>query len=488
MSEVSCRTCGPLIEALQSAGLPLETAVKGLELAPETILKPSNRISWNEYLGILENVSKALGGPDDLEQTGITFYTQAGGLLGVVASRVSSARPLYHMGARWYGPSLYSATRATTEDLPDGRIRQTIEILPGYRSSDLFFRSMRGGLRAAPLVLGQPEAQVEMQISGRRATYLITPPPALTVWGRFRRALRWRRTLEKADRELTVQRDEIHHGYEMARQTIDRLSYQTERLEAEQRERQHAEQLLLQAQKLETIGRLSGGIAHDFNNILTTILGYVDVALDRLEDDDPLRPDLDEIRAMGERGAGLVQQLMSVSRPQPVVRRRVLLNEVVLGVEDMLRRLLPPAVQVSVLPAPGPLEIFADPGQLEQILLNLAINARDAMPDGGRLEISIGRSTAAEAGTQHVVGGGEYARLEVRDTGLGMDAATRSSALEPFFTTKPAGKGSGLGLASVHSIVMSANGTIQLDSEPGKGTRVILHLPIAGAEPEAPEP
>ncbi len=486
MSEVSCRTCGPLIEALQSAGLPLETAVKGLELAPETILKPSNRISWNEYLGILENVSKALGGPDDLEQTGITFYTQAGGLLGVVASRVSSARPLYHMGARWYGPSLYSATRATTEDLPDGRIRQTIEILPTYRSSELFFRQMRGGLRAAPLLLGQPEAEVEMEISGRRATYVITPPPALTVWGRVRRALRWRRTLEKADRELTVQRDEIHHGYEMARRTGDLLSFQTRRLEAEQRERQQAEQLLLQAQKLETIGRLSGAIAHDFNNILTTILGYVDVALDRVDDDDdPLRPDLDEIRAMGERGAGLVQQLMSVSRPQPVARRRVILNEVVFGVETMLRRLLPAAVQVSVLPAPGPLEIYADPSQLEQILLNLAINARDAMPDGGRLEIAISPATADEAGAEGAAPETGYARLEVRDTGEGMDEATRTSALEPFFTTKPAGKGSGLGLASVHSIVMSANGTIQLDSELGKGTRVSLHFPIAGEDIEA---
>ncbi|MDJ0850789.1 MAG: ATP-binding protein [Myxococcota bacterium] len=486
MSEVSCRTCGPLIEALQSAGLPLDVAVEGLPLPPETLLKPSNRITWDEYLGVLENAARALGGAGDLEETGIKYYTQAGGLLGVVASRVSSARPLYHMGARWYGPSLYSATRATTEDLPDGRIRQTIEILPTYRSSELFFRQMRGGLRAAPLLLGQPEAEVEMEISGRRATYVITPPPALTVWGRVRRALRWRRTLEKADRELTVQRDEIHHGYEMARRTGDLLSFQTRRLEAEQRERQQAEQLLLQAQKLETIGRLSGAIAHDFNNILTTILGYVDVALDRVDDDDdPLRPDLDEIRAMGERGAGLVQQLMSVSRPQPVARRRVILNEVVFGVETMLRRLLPAAVQVSVLPAPGPLEIYADPSQLEQILLNLAINARDAMPDGGRLEIAISPATADEAGAEGAAPETGYARLEVRDTGEGMDEATRTSALEPFFTTKPAGKGSGLGLASVHSIVMSANGTIQLDSELGKGTRVSLHFPIAGEDIEA---
>lgn len=484
MSEVSCRTCTPLLEALQSAGRPLGDAVKGLSLSPETLLKPSNRIKWDEFLGILENVAGSLGGVDQLEEVGLKYYEHAGGLLGAVAARVSSARPLYHMGARWYGPSLYSATTATCVDLPDGRIRQVIEILPGYRTSELFFRSMRGGLRAAPLLLGQSEAQVEMAVSGRRAVFLITPPPSLTLWGRFRRAVRWQRTLEKADRELTDQRDEIQHGYEMAKRTSDLLSFQTRRLEHEQSQRQRAEQLLLQAQKLETIGRLSGSIAHDFNNVLTTILGYVDVALDRVDEENPLHPELEEIRAMGERGAELVQQLLSVGRPQTVVRRRMLLNEVVRSMETMLRRLLPAAVRVSVLPASGPLEVVADPGQIEQIVLNLAVNARDAMPDGGRLEIEMRRTTATAAGIEDADPAAGYARLEVRDTGQGMDPQTLASALEPFFTTKAPGKGSGLGLASVHSIVMSAQGTIHLDTELGKGTKVIIHLPIAA--PNAP--
>jgi signal transduction histidine kinase len=486
MSEVSCRTCALLVDALQSAGIPLSEAVRGLSIPPDTLLRPSNRITWEEWLSVLENCARVLGGPDAVEEAGLRYYESAGGLLGALAARVSSARPLYHMGARWYGPSLFAATRAACEDLPDGRIRQTIEILPGFRVSQLYFQSMRGGLRATPMLLGQPPAQVEMTIEGRRATYLITPPPSLTWWGRIRRALTWRRTLEKADAELSAQREELQHGYEMARRTGELLSFQTRRLEHEQSQREHAEQLMLQAQKLETIGRLAGGIAHDFNNVLTTILGYVDVALERVDRDDPLHPDLDEIRAMSERGASLVEQLLTVSRPQPVVRRRVLLNEVILAMEPMLRRVLPAAVRVAALPASGPLEVVADPGQLEQIVLNLAVNARDAMQDGGRLEIEMRRATAAEAGVADPAPAADYARLEVRDTGQGMDAATLASAFEPFFTTKPPGKGSGLGLASVHSIVKSAGGTIRLESELGKGTKVILHFPIAGAQDDPP--
>ncbi len=490
MSEVSCRTCGPLIEALQSAGLPLDAAVKNLSLAPETISQPARRIRWHEYLTVLENVADALGGADALEETAVSFYARVGGVPGVVSSRFSDARPLYHEGARWY-TTLYSVTRATSEDLPDGRVLQTIEILPGHDASELFFRCVRGGLRAAPLTLGQQEARVEMEISGQRATYVITPPPALPLWGRLRRALRRRRDLEqaereRAEREFQLQKEEVLGGWASVERTQADLDVKTRELEAEQLQRRQAEQLMLvlQANKLATIGELSGGIAHDFNNILTTILGYVDVALDRVDEADRLRPELDEIRAIGERGAGLVEQLLSVGRPQPVLRRRISLSEVVREKEALLRRLLPAGVRLSVLAAPEPLEIVADPVQVEQIVLNLAINARDAMPDGGRLDIEMRRSTPAQAGAGPGAPSAGYARLEVRDTGRGMDEATRSNVFEPYFTTKPAGRGSGLGLASVHSIVTSANGTIQLHSEPGQGTRVVLHFPLAEAAAE----
>lgn len=479
MSEVSCRTCAPLVDAFEEAGIPLEKLVEGLPVAPETLLRPSNRITWNEFTRILENGANNLGGPKGLEETGLRYYERAGGLLGAVAARVSSARPLYHMGAKWYGPSLFSATRATCEDAPGGRIRQTIEILPGYKPCPLYFVSMRGALRGIPALLGQGQAEVEMEADERRAVFLIKPPPSLSIWARLRRILFEERDLERASQEFEVQRDELRHGYDLARRTSELLSFQTRRLEHEQHQREEAEQLLLQAQKLETIGRLAGGIAHDFNNVLTTILGYVDVALDRVQSDDPLYAELGEIRAMGERGSALVEQLLSVGRPQPVSPRRVLLNEVLLNLESMLRRLLPAAVQVALLPAFEPLEVVADPGQLEQVVLNLAVNARDAMPDGGRLEMEMRRATAEEAGLPKAKNGRDFARLEVRDTGHGMDTETLSRALEPFYTTKAPGKGSGLGLASVHTIVMRAGGAIHIESEVGKGTKIVIHLPLA---------
>ncbi|MDJ0851774.1 MAG: ATP-binding protein [Myxococcota bacterium] len=475
MSDVSCRPCAVFVDALETDGIPLSEAVRGLSIPPETLLRPSNRLTWEEWLTVLENCSRVLGGPEALEAAGLRYYERAGGLLGVLAAQVSSARPVYHMATRWYGPTLFAPTRATSEDLPDGRIRTTIEIRPGFRVSELFFQTMLGGIRAVPLLLGQPPADVEMVIEDRRATYVITPPASLTVIGKVRRALKWRTIEEKATFELSVQRDEIERGFELARQTEERLFAQTELLQEEQRQRERIEELLLQAQKLETLGRLASGIAHDFNLVLTSIIGHVDSALGALNADDPLRVDLEEVRGMSERGAGLVEQLVGVSRPQPVLKRRVLLNEVVMPLVPVLRRLLPSSVRVHALPAARALEVVADPGQLEQILLNLGANARDAMPNGGNLEIEMRQATPEEA-----PGGGEFARLEVRDDGMGMDASTLASAFEPFFTTKGPGKGTGLGLASVHNIVTSAGGTVWLESEPGEGTSVILQLPIAG--------
>jgi signal transduction histidine kinase len=469
-----------LVEAFEEADIPLAKLVEGLELVPETLLRPSNRITWNEFRTLLENGAAHLGGAEGLEAAAVRYYERAGSLLGAVAARVTSSRPLYHMGAKWYGPSLFSATRARCEDTSDGRIRQTIEILPGFEPCHLYFVSMRGGLRGIPALLGQGRADVEMEILNERtAVFLITPPPSLTLWARLLRALFPERDLERASEEFEVQRDQLRGGYDLAQRTSELLSFQTARLEQEQQERVRAEQLLLQAQKLETIGRLSGGIAHDFNNVLTTILGYTDVALDRVQPDDPLHGDLDEIRAMGERGSGLVQQLLSVARPQPIAPRRVLLGEVLLTLESMLRRVLPAAVQVAVLPAPEPLEVVVDPGQLEQVVLNLAVNARDAMPDGGRLEMEMRRVDTEETGGSGARVSKGLARLEVRDTGQGMDGATLARALEPFYTTKPPGRGSGLGLASVQTIVHRAGGSIEIESEIGKGTKVAILLPLA---------
>jgi hypothetical protein len=148
MSEVSCRVLAPMLEAFDEVGLPPDAIVEGLPIGPETIMRGSNRIAWDHFTVILENAARHLGGPVGLEEAAASYYERAGSIPRAIAANVSSVRPLYHLGARWYGPTLFSATRAECENEPDGRIRQVIEILPGFRPSELFFVTMRGGLRS----------------------------------------------------------------------------------------------------------------------------------------------------------------------------------------------------------------------------------------------------------------------------------------------------------------------------------------------------
>jgi PAS domain S-box-containing protein len=261
----------------------------------------------------------------------------------------------------------------------------------------------------------------------------------------------------------------------------------TEALRLGERQRSVEEQLLL-AQKMEAVGGLAGGVAHDFNNLLCVMLGASESIEGELPLDSPLREDVKDIRDAAERGAALTRQLLSLGRRE--VRAPVLLdlNEVVTSVSRLLFRALGPHVRTDVQCGPGPLTILADAGQLEQVLVNLAINARDAMPSGGTLIISTRASAlssveSALAGVQD----GAYVVLELKDDGIGMDAATRARAFEPFFTTKGPQMGTGLGLATVYAIVQQSAGGITLESAEGAGTCVTLYLPQAhgAASPRA---
>ena len=235
-----------------------------------------------------------------------------------------------------------------------------------------------------------------------------------------------------------------------------------------------------QSQKMEAIGQLAGGIAHDFNNLLTAILGYTDMALDEAGSNDSLAADLREIKQAGQRAGTLTQQLLAFSRRQVLTLQPVDLNAVVGGMEQMLRRLIGEHIQVRWHPAPELPAINADAAQLEQVVLNLAVNARDAMPEGGRLSISTSVVHLPAQG----VGGvpltpGTYVRLGVSDSGHGMDAATQARIFEPFFTTKERGKGTGLGLSTVYGIVKQLTGYIFVESEVGRGTLFSLYFATA---------
>jgi nitrogen-specific signal transduction histidine kinase/CheY-like chemotaxis protein len=234
-----------------------------------------------------------------------------------------------------------------------------------------------------------------------------------------------------------------------------------------------------QAQKMEAVGRLAGGIAHDFNNLLTTILGYSHLILGRIGSDDPLRVEVEEIRTAGDRAAALTQQLLAFSRKQVIEPKVLEVNAVVANMERMLRRLIGEDIELQTQLDSSVGCIKADPGQLEQVIMNVAVNARDAMPRRGRLTIRTGSAVLDEAFVRQHLGArvGQYASIVVSDTGCGMDEVTKSRIFEPFFTTKDPGKGTGLGMATVYGIVKQSDGYISVDSEPGKGTRISIYFP-----------
>jgi two-component system, cell cycle sensor histidine kinase and response regulator CckA len=249
-------------------------------------------------------------------------------------------------------------------------------------------------------------------------------------------------------------------------------------------ERKHLEAQFLQAQKMEAIGVLAGGVAHDFNNLLNVIIGYCELVLDGLSEDDPNRNDILQVTQAGQHAKSLTTQLLAFSRKQILQPAMLNLNDAITSMSSMLSRLIPESIDLVINAQPCLGLIYADPGQMQQILMNFVINARDAMPQGGKLTIETANVNHDEeyAHSHPAVKVGSYVMLAISDNGIGMDETTKAHLFEPFFTTKGKGKGTGLGLSTVYGIVKQSNGFIWVYSELGKGTTFKIYFPHAQGE------
>lgn len=270
------------------------------------------------------------------------------------------------------------------------------------------------------------------------------------------------------------------------KRTLRELDERLERRRAEDALRV-SEKQFRQAQKMEAVGRLAGGLAHDFNNLLTVIMGHSQVLLGELHPDNPIRTKIEEMQKAGGRAASLIRQLMAFSRKQAVEPKALSLNSVVGNVDSMLRRLIGEDIQLVIRPDPYDGHVNADPSQLEQVLMNLVVNARDAMPNGGLLAIETSQTELTRTPMHHLhpLPLGQYVKLTVTDTGCGMDADVLSHLFEPFFTTKEEHKGTGLGLSTVFGIVTTCGGGIDVWTQVGHGTTFDLYFPRVNPQASA---
>ena len=287
---------------------------------------------------------------------------------------------------------------------------------------------------------------------------------------------------ERLVRELATERTALSS---LTRNLEERVKQRSAQLETETAKRESAQIQLLQIQKMESVGQLTGGIAHDFNNLLMAIMGSLEILRKRIPPDPAMRRLLDGAMQGATRAKTLTQRMLAFARQQDLKTTAVDLGSLVIGMRELLHRSIGPYIDLHVQVKPDLPSAEADAHQVELAILNLAINARDAMPDGGSITIDVEQESVAEGGSLPTLKPGQYLRIRVTDTGSGMDAATLEKAIEPFFSTKPAGKGTGLGLSMTHGLAMQLGGALKIQSQLSIGTVVTLWLPVAKATAQA---
>jgi hypothetical protein len=456
-----------LIVAMAAGGL---LAVRRWLLVPFTALRrASDAVAAGDH-----DIQVPTVGPTELADLGRSVETMRTRLLAAVTDREAAERR--------YRDLLETSPDATVQVAGDGSIvmvNAQAERLFGYRRQELV------GEQVEALV---PQA-VRAEHPAHRADYFADPQFRPMGEGQVLRAVH--RDGHEFPVEISLGPLSTEQGPIVSaavRDISDRLAAQAdrERLIAEA-EQERVQRRLAQSQRLESLGQLVGGVAHDFNNLLNVILGYTGFVAEQVSDTaggdrrwDATRADVEQIRGAAERAARLTHQLLAFGRREVTKPEVLHLNDIVTGVEQMLRRTLGEHIDLVTTLDPDPWPVKADPGHLEQVLVNLAVNARDAMPAGGKLSIDTENTlvdpayAAARPGLQP----GRYVRMRVADTGTGMDRDTLARVFEPFFTTKPKGQGTGLGLATVYGVITQAGGHPRLYSEPGMGTTFTALLPV----------
>ncbi|MDQ2979353.1 MAG: ATP-binding protein [Acidobacteriota bacterium] len=347
-----------------------------------------------------------------------------------------------------------------------------------------------GGMRALDAALQQSIRRArERELRRVRFVLIISLAILPVLFGSWFLALRtmnrFKSTLARNQERMATQAAELAQ----LNASLDRkVAERTGELERSREKLLLSEAQFRQAQKMEAVGQLAGGVAHDFNNLLTTIIGYGELVLGQLPSGHKAREEMLEVLKAGERAAVLTRQLLAFSRKQLLAPVVLDLNKVVSHLQKMLERLIGAQIELSTVLEPRVACIRADSGQLEQIIVNLAVNARDAMPGGGRITIETKNVDLTEEYAQEksYVTPGPHVRLTVSDTGTGMDEQTKARIFEPFFTTKEQGKGTGLGLSMVYGIVKQSGGSIEVESEPGQGTSVEIYFPVTTEKPVEP--
>lgn len=358
------------------------------------------------------------------------------------------------------------------------RLRDAIDAQPSWSDFPFIMLTRRGEAR--------PGSRGVEDIAN--VTILERPLHPATLISAVRASVRARQRQRLAAQhlaELERARSELHESAatlesKVVERTRD-LASANDRLTAEIAERERAEARLVQAQKMEAVGQLTGGLAHDFNNLLTAVVGSLDLLL-RRTDDEKLRRLAGNALQAAERGAQLTAQLLAFSRRQRLSPAATDANEIVTKMGDMLARTIGPHIRVETRLEPNLWHALADPTQMEVMILNLAINARDAMPGGGRITISTRNIARAPANLSAELGGGDFVAISVADTGTGMSPDVLGRAFEPFFTTKEPGRGTGLGLSQLYGFAKQSGGTVRIDSSPGAGATVTIYLPRTKAE------